>query len=448
MRLNSTREHPLSIKINTADGTSPTGQTLFTTIPTSLVSSPNPPESLPTPDSSSALSMDQQIQRQDVTTLEPTDISKGTSNANINVEKPNKDHAKGRESDQSTRNSLSPSSASSFQTSDPSLSLSRMKVAEETGNDDSETATVVATKLAFPLAQDSASGANENVRENFIRSKESLPSSGTSAPQLLAKNDKDFENIQQRQQHLMLYPEWLSSGGVYPDDDTSSQAGLIQAPSYIGNGRKGNGSSGSEYYTEPEYEPLISGEGSSVSHISSHLYNFAVPSKNLPPPPPIPPLTEEEELRDEEEYKRYARLREKLADELLQDVVAAVDARRNWESGRNGKIGKHMALQEQPEGEEVTGKDERNSHNFASLYKLTSGGSNGGGGGGVVSTESPQAIIAQQSGLADVISRGRIDSVMYVYFGDKLNDYHTEEIAGRVIQVSFRIPLHRAVDVH
>lgn len=40
------------------------------------------------------------------------------------------------------------------------------------------------------------------------------------------------------------------------------------------------------------------------------------------------------------------------------------------------------------------------------------------------------------NGLADVISRGRIDSVMYVYFGDKYNDDHKEEIAGRVIQVS------------
>ena len=46
-----------------------------------------------------------------------------------------------------------------------------------------------------------------------------------------------------------------------------------------------------------------------------------------------------------------------------------------------------------------------------------------------------------QSGLADVISRGRIDSVMYVYFGDKFNDYHKEEIAGRIIQVSSTLTL-------
>jgi len=42
-----------------------------------------------------------------------------------------------------------------------------------------------------------------------------------------------------------------------------------------------------------------------------------------------------------------------------------------------------------------------------------------------------------QSGLADVISRGRIDSVMYVYFGEKLADYHKEQVAGRIIQVSW-----------
>ncbi len=42
----------------------------------------------------------------------------------------------------------------------------------------------------------------------------------------------------------------------------------------------------------------------------------------------------------------------------------------------------------------------------------------------------------ENNGLADVISRGRIDSVMYVYFGDKFNDYHKEEAAGRIIQVS------------
>lgn len=49
----------------------------------------------------------------------------------------------------------------------------------------------------------------------------------------------------------------------------------------------------------------------------------------------------------------------------------------------------------------------------------------------------PEAVIEAQDGLADVISRGRIDSVMYVYFGDKYgNDDHKEEIAGRVIQVN------------
>lgn len=331
------------------------------------------------------------------------------------------------------------------------------KVLEKNGE---EEATVVTTKLAFPFAESTVVENGNNARENLIKLKESLSSS--SAAQLGLADEKGSSGKMEgprQEHHLMLYPEWLSSGGVYPDDDTSAQSssslGALAAAAVAtyANSNGGNGTSGSngnagsggggapggaEYYTEPEYEPLISGEGSSVARISSHLYNFAVPNQNLPPPPPLSALTEEEDIRDEEEFKRYARLREKLADELLQDVVAAAGARRNWQNGRNGNGNNNREQQmmmQQPEGEEVEGLGERESRYIVDSSKLGSGGGNGNGG--VVSTESPQAIIAQQSGLADVISRGRIDSVMYVYFGDKLNDYHTEEIAGRVIQVNW-----------
>lgn len=358
------------------------------------------------------------------------------------------DHVKERESNQQASLLPVPVTTSNFSSAAPadnmgdSPSQPARKVTDKKDARDEEEATVVATKLAFPFL-DNMAGTSE--KENLIKLKESSSSSAQPLASGAGDDERGRDGIetrqeQQQQHHLMLYPEWLSSGGVYPDDDTSAQSsGALAVPAYnTGNSSSsgGPGVGGAEYYTEPEYEPLLSGEGSSVARISSHLYNFAVPNRNLPPLPPMPPLTEEEDLRDEEEFKRYARLREKLADELLQDVVAAADARRNWQSDRSGGNRDQMIrLHEQPEGEEVEGMNERESRNIIGPSKLTS---NGGGGGdlGVVSTESPQAIIAQQSGLADVISRGRIDSVMYVYFGDKLNDYHTEEIAGRVIQVN------------
>lgn len=122
---------------------------------------------------------------------------------------------------------------------------------------------------------------------------------------------------------ILLYPEWLSSGGVYPDDSNA------------------NGTA-AEYYGEVQYENLISSSGS--------------------------------------------------------NGVVSVNGEGREESG------------------EEVGVPRRGN--------VSRGG------------DTPEAVIAG-SGMADVISRGRIDSVMYVYFGDRYNDDRREEVAGRVIQVNF-----------
>lgn len=168
---------------------------------------------------------------------------------------------------------------------------------------------------------------------------------------------------------MMLYPEWLSSGGVYPDDSTN-----------------GTG----EYYGESEYENLI----------NSNENNGGNPGE-----------------RQEENPVRRMQFRKRINTEFLERV-----ANQSWQN--------RLKLREQQVIREST---ERESRIAASLAAVSAEAN-------AMSTENPEAIIAQ-NGLADVISRGRIDSVMYVYFGDKYNDYHKEEIAGRIIQVSSTISL-------
>jgi hypothetical protein len=175
----------------------------------------------------------------------------------------------------------------------------------------------------------------------------------------------------------MLYPEWLSSGGVYPDESTN-----------------GTG----EYYGEPEYENLIisnenNGAGESSRSISK--------SNNVPG-------EEEGPLGQGGGGGRRIQFRKRFNAGFLQRVAL----NETWEN--------KLRLREQ----QVLRETER-----AAPAPET------------MSTEGPEAIITQ-NGLADVISRGRIDSVMYVYFGDKYNDYHKEEIAGRIIQVGTSTTIH------
>lgn len=172
---------------------------------------------------------------------------------------------------------------------------------------------------------------------------------------------------------LMLYPEWLSSGGVYPDDSTN-----------------GTG----EYYGEPEYENLINNNENKGELLASNLGE-----------------------REEEGPGRRIPYGKRIHADFLERFA-------NISSWQN-----KLRLRGE---QQVMGGENR-------LAPAVSGDVNNVGL--VSSTEAPEAIIAQ-NGLADVISRGRIDSVMYVYFGDRYNnDYHREEVAGRVIQVSYSILL-------
>jgi len=128
----------------------------------------------------------------------------------------------------------------------------------------------------------------------------------------------------------------------------------------------------------------------------------------------------------------------------------------SYESGRAGNHLPEGERQEESPWREVTyfrnpleqsqtysAPYEPESNNNQDAPERESGGvlSPPGAGAGTNGEEPHPGVYAspqlESQGLADVISRGRIDSVMYVYFGDKFNDYHKEEIAGRIIQVSF-----------
>ncbi|CAG7818185.1 unnamed protein product, partial [Allacma fusca] len=188
-----------------------------------------------------------------------------------------------------------------------------------------------------------------------------------------SNNKKAKQKVGQRLRNSMLYPEWLSSGGVYPDDN--------------------NNFTGDYYADQTEYDNSAEGVG----------------------------FTNLGELEEEQPQRRNL-FRKRINDEILAKVVNRTTSR-----VRDGARENLFTYNVPSSNEGDIGLVSAPVSNSGNIIDTESSFEN---------TPGTSSLPGSQSGLADVISRGRIDSVMYVYFGDKFNDYHKEEVAGRIIQVS------------
>ena len=227
------------------------------------------------------------------------------------------------------------------------------------------------------------------------------------------KRRKKYRGIE-RLRNPISYPEWLSSGGVYPDDGSSSSNNFT-----------------ADYYTDAtEYESSGEGAGDGPGRTASKIIN--------------PGEIEEErgggegEIMDEayEQAPRQNILRKRINGNVLEKVLNSTAARLDSAQQKNNPYGESNPEEMPRENDQEIGALSSSSNGHRRYNNMEIGASfERNQGIGSLST----GASLPQPGLADVISRGRIDSVMYVYFGEKYNDYHKEEVAGRIIQVSSKL---------